>query len=306
MTVEYMDHGKKKNLLKYKILGTVFSGDCDTTLMNTIRMAMYNRYVNDMAGLQFGKDYICFAKGDDFTLLYKPYVTDEFIQKAYYKYFLSSNPDPSDPKASIYGLGQVLKFLEFGDASILKFCSLNAWFTDTTETSIYLSRDIKKFLNLGLYSRKTKRYNLPQKVIYLEDIATSFLKNYGQITLFQHLAMYYQKLADRIKQQAKIPEKLLNFLRNKKEIQDLKHQITAQKYKNIFQKLELQNREYVAHRHTIIKEQENYWETMKNIEKIHIKTLTQEQADYISKEMELEISLEILKSLYDVGPKQNC
>jgi hypothetical protein len=62
MDIEYIEKGKKKPLMSYKILGTVFSGDCDTTLMNTTRMAMYNRYVNDKAGLVFGKDYVCFSK----------------------------------------------------------------------------------------------------------------------------------------------------------------------------------------------------------------------------------------------------
>lgn len=302
MDIEYLDKTKKKSLLRYKILGTVFSGDCDTTLMNTIRMALYNRYVNDRAGLVYGKDYICFSKGDDFTLMYKPYVTNEFITRAYYRYFLDSNPDPSDPHACIYGLGQVLKFLEFGDARTIKFCSLNSWFTDITETKIYLTRDIKKFLTISKYSRKFKNYTIKQRVQYCRDMATSFRTNYAKISLFMVLAQMYDSLADRLMEEYKITHKqmatFLKFQEQKRQAKSQRKAYDEQYFKNMESKAD-----NVKHRATQHKIQDSYWETMQKIEKAHTSQLTDEQAAYISAQIRREISEEIIKSMYDVRPK---
>jgi hypothetical protein len=273
--------------------------------MNTTRMAMYNRYVNDKAGLVFGKDYICFSKGDDFTLMYKPYVTKDFINRAYYRYFLKSVPDPKDQKASTYGIGQVLKFLEGGDLSIIKFCSLRAWFLDDTETSIFLTRDISKFLTLAKYSVKTKSYNFAQKVIYLRDIAYSLRINYKGIKFFENLANHYDKLADRIKQDAKITDKEIRKLRTKQKIS---MKLNENSYDQQFiTQLEKENIEDVGHRKHQYKMAANmsYWDFMKTIEKKHTMALTQKQADYVSKQIELEIGEEIIKSMYDVGPNKN-
>jgi len=304
MDIEYIEKGKKKPLMSYKILGTVFSGDCDTTLMNTTRMAMYNRYVNDKAGLVFGKDYVCFSKGDDFTLMYKPYVTKDFINRAYYRYFLKSVPDPKDQKASTYGIGQVLKFLEGGDLSIIKFCSLRAWFLDDTETSIFLTRDISKFLTLAKYSVRTKSYNFAQKVIYLRDIAYSLRINYKGIKFFENLANHYDTLADRIKQDAKITDKEIRKLRIRQKVG---MKLNENSYDQQFiSQLEKENMEDVGHRKYQYKMAANmsYWDFMKTIEKKHTMVLTQKQADYVSRQIELEIGEEIIKSMYDVGPNK--
>lgn len=187
---------KKIKMMTYKILGTVFSGDCDTTLCNTMRMALYNRYVNDKAGLVYGQDYIVFSKGDDFTVMYKPYVTDEFIRNAYYKYFLPAPPDPSKPDTRIYGLGQVLKMLDFGDASTLKFCSLRSWFIDGHR--IMLTRDPAKFYNLSKYSRKTKTMNIKQRMVYLLEQAIALETMYPGIHIFMTMAKAYRQKAQEL------------------------------------------------------------------------------------------------------------
>lgn len=303
MDIEYIENNKKKLLMRYKILGTVFSGDCDTTLMNTIRMTMYNRYVNDKAGLQFGKDYVCFSKGDDFTVMYKPYITDEFINHAYYKYFLDTVPDPSDPEACIKGIGQVLKFLEIGDASIIKFCSLNAWWTDTSETQIYLTRDVHKFLNLSKYSRKYKSYTMPMKINYLRDMAYSLKQNYTNIRFFTLMATYYDKLADRIQQDTGITNSQINKIKFKLQKQYQKPTETLTPQYIFLADLEEHNQDLIAHRLNQVKIQDDYWQTMQLIEKAHQQQLDQHTAEYVSKEIDLEIREEIIKSMYDVGLK---
>lgn len=296
MDIEYIDGKKKKPLIQYTILGTVFSGDCDTTLMNTTRMALYNRYVNDKAGLVFGKDYVCFAKGDDFTVMYKPYITNDFITRAYYKYFLPANPDPSKPDTRIYGLGQVLKMLEFGDASILKFCSLRAWFTDTTETQIYLTRDPSKLFNLSKFSRKAKLKSMTYVHDYLIAQAQALRANYAHLNLFEVAAQIYEGQAQYIKN--KYPSAPYNVY-TKSLVPLLTHSLRDPNVASPldFDAMEQEYQERIAHRRQQIKIRENYWETMQLFEKRHVATLTQEQANYISLQLQSSFFIEYLKSM---------
>lgn len=304
MDIEYINQTKKKSLMRYKILGTVFSGDCDTTLMNTTRMVMYNRYVNDKAGLIYGKDYVCFSKGDDFTLMYKPYITEEQVNNIYYKYFLRSIPDPSNPSSLTFGLGQVLKYLKRGDASSISFCSLRAWFTTPAETSIYLTRDISKFMTLSKYSRKTKNYTIKQKIIYLKDQALALRKSYSKIKYFEYIASLYEQLANKLMKDTHITEKEIKKFITLQQVKNNIKNNQPQFDQKFFENLEHQNKDLVSHRKSIIKIQNNYWETMQAIEKTHVKTLTDEEAEYVSKQIDLEVMCEYIKSMYDVGPKQ--
>jgi len=298
MDIEYVDKEtkKKKNLLTYTILGTVFSGDCDTTLMNTTRMAMYNRYVNDKAGLEFGKDYICFAKGDDFTVMYKPYVSNEFINKLYYAYFLPANPDTTKPDTRVYGLGQVLKMLEFGDASTLSFCSLRAFFTDPSETKIYLTRNPKKFVNLSKYSRKAKNQKLEYVYDYLNAQAEAIEANYPKLEYFMYMAKLYRAQAGYLKNKFHLKhsgtykQQLYKIIL--KEMQQ-----PFEEEEMLFDKLEQIYKDTVRHRKQQIKIIGQYWETIKLIESRQTTQLTQEQADYINQQLNAEFMIEYLKSM---------
>lgn len=306
MDIEYIDPQtkKKKKMMSYRILGTVFSGDCDTTLMNTTRMALYNRYVNDKAGLVYGKDYVCFAKGDDFTVLYKPYVSNDFIEKAYYKYFLKASDSPDVVDTRVYGLGQILKFITFGDAKTLSFCSLKAFFTDSSEQHIFLTRDPNKFFTLSKYSRKMKTYTNTAAYQYYVDLAVALRASYAKIRFFEQIAQYCEEKARYIKEHHKINIKeyfqRINTL-SQRAIKDQKHYIEPQ----ILQlaNLELKNIELVGHRHEQHKIQDNYWETMQQIERIHTKVLDAKTADYISLQLETEYMTEYIKSMYHEGPK---
>lgn len=282
---------KQKTLFQYSILGTVFSGDADTTLCNTIRMALYNRYVNEKAGLRYGKDYVCFSKGDDFTVMYKPYIKNEFIDKLYYRYFLPANPDPSKPDTRIYGLGQVLKFLEKGPPSIIKFCSLRAWYIDEQQ-HIYLTRDPAKLFTLAAYSRKTKSMNASQKYEYLLSQATALDTTYKGIKIFEAMSEIYKDHAELIrKYHPKVVEDLKNFkIRQLRKEQESKKQYEPE---NLFYRIWYN----VTGRKIFYKIQNNYWETMQKIEKAHTVELTQEQADYINAQIELEFSTHYLKAL---------
>lgn len=309
MNIEEVKNGRRKVLIHYKVLGTVFSGDCDTTLMNTIRMAMYNRYVNDKAGLIYGKDYVCFSKGDDFTVMYKPYVKDNFINKLYYRYFLEANPDPSKPDTRIGGLGQVLKFLEIGDASIIKFCSLRAWWKDFAETQIYLTRDPEKLYNLGKYTRKGKNYNLKELVQYLEDQAVALEKSYPKIKLFMYYAQQYRNRAAELLQKFKISRNEYNKYILRKMQREINREnifIKSNTYRNVLNylyKLEELEKLNVKHMKDINKIQGDLHEYYKQLMHQQEDELTENQAKYINLQILSEFSIEYLKSMIDVGPR---
>lgn len=185
MNVKYTCDNKKITYLTYKVLGTVFSGDADTTLANTIRMAMYNRFANDSEGLRYGIDYVCFSKGDDFSVLYQQYISDDLIKSIYNKYFL---PKP-DAKYEIldtrqYALGQICKFLDIGGPDSLKFCSLRAWYINPYSDDITLTRNPGKLFNLSMYAVKTKNYSPHMRVLYHLSQAMAYESSYNGIEIF--------------------------------------------------------------------------------------------------------------------------
>lgn len=188
---------KRREVMTYFVLGTVFSGDCDTTLMNTLRMGFYNWYTNEMAGLQFYKDFVCFAKGDDFTVMYSIHLGKFNVQQAYRKYWLAkSKPNaPNEADDRVFGLGQILKFIEVGPPTIIQFCSLRAYYTNYQTGHIILVRNPAKFLGLSKFSRKTPHATLATRVAYLISQAEALEVSYPQIHYFQDMAQLYRVTA---------------------------------------------------------------------------------------------------------------
>jgi len=298
MQIEEIKNGRRHVLLEYTVLGTVFSGDCDTTLMNTIRMAMYNRYVNDMAGLEYGKDYVCFSKGDDFTVMYKPYVTDEYIESLYYRYFLHANPNPDKPDTRIYGLGQVLKFLSIDDASSISFCSLRAWWKNPNNDSIYLTRNPEKFYNLAKYSRKAKSYNLRQLAQYAFEQEFALRTTYKGVRIFDYMAEQYHLLALKIMKRGKITmQQLKQYIEIRRQRINKENLYTDTEMETYLSQIEAENQENVSHNRPVIVIQGDYWDFMKQQMEQHDETLTPEEAEYVSQQIDLEFFPEYLKSM---------
>lgn len=199
MDIVQVEGKSKTNLMTYAVLGTVFSGDCDTTLMNTLRMGLYNWYTNYKAHLQIGIDFTCFSKGDDFTVMYKRLVDMERIKRTYKNLWLGkfkpeSSHDGCDER--IYGLGQILKFIEFGPPNSIKFCSLRAWYTDYFTQHIHLTRDPGKFTTLAKYSRKALHMSDARLKEYLIDQAVSLETTCNNINYFHDMAVAYRELAN--------------------------------------------------------------------------------------------------------------
>lgn len=197
MDIMIVHNKQKKCLMRYAILGTVFSGDCDTTCMNTLRMGFYNWYVNEMNGFRFAQQFICFAKGDDFTIMYHYTVDRKQAEAGYWKYFLAKfkPPNPNDPDERQFGLGQILKFIEFGGPEIIKFCSLRAYIVDEVTQHIYLLRDPKKFLHLSKYSRKTLHYTESLRICYLLQQAEALRTMYPGIEYMEAMSHLYEATA---------------------------------------------------------------------------------------------------------------
>jgi hypothetical protein len=289
MKIKYIKDKKQHTMMKYSILGSVFSGDCDTTLCNTMRMALYNIYVNEKYGFRYGIDYKAISKGDDFTVFYKPYVKDEQIHELYKNYFLTSADDIRE-----FGLGQVLKMLNIGDPTSLSFCSLRAYAIDNTHTQVLLVRNPEKFLNLSKYSRKSKSMTIKQKIEYLIQQSVALRTQYGGIKIFDLMAQAYELQAT-ILAENKF-EVLQKCMKPAVEKIYEARKIIEQFDRNYAETPEYQLLYGIKHRKMMYKIRDSYWETMKILQDAAVKQLTEEQKEYVNKQIELEISEEYFKS----------
>lgn len=312
MQVKYRDNTKKmKTFITYYVLGTVFSGDCDTTLCNTIRMALYNRYINDKAGLIYNKDYVVFSKGDDFSVLYKYYVPNQTITDAYYKYFLK-NDKTLNLDNRVFGIGQICKFLEIGPLNSFKFCSLRSWYKNC-HGDIILTRDPKKLYYLSKYSIKYKTYNTLQQLQYHLDLMTSYLINYPGIHVFKAMAAAHANkflkiinLHNNINiNYNKLIPKL--FIHNINILHpDIRSLITE---KQCFSENERYIQFYEMEENEIFyKIQDTYWDTIKRLTMNHDKSfsLTDSELKYINEQIDNEFDYNYILHDNDIYSLEQC
>lgn len=299
MNIEYIDEDskKKKTMMTYSVLGTVFSGDCDTTLANTIRMALYNRYVMDKAGFTYGQNYVAFSKGDDFTVMFNPtLITDNQVEEAYWKYFLTKpTGEFKNYDDRIFGIGQICKFLEFGQPNSIKFCSLRAWYVNKQCTKIRLTRDPKKFLTLARFSRKMKSMPTPNKIIYLQDLAKALQASYKGLDYFDTMAYMYCLRAKALWTENNIPNSVVQAIRTKMQ------NVTGDKRTTLptnDESDELEMPKYnVQLRQNAYKIEDSYWETMKKIEKVSNRVYTKEMNDIVNLQINAEFDPQELSTL---------
>lgn len=300
MNVKYTEENKKITYLRYKVLGTVFSGDADTTLANTIRMAMYNRFSNEQAGLRYGIDYVCFSKGDDFTVLYKPYVSDDFIQEIYRTHFLTKPEGKYDIcDTRIEHLGQICKFLDMGGPNSLKFCSLRAWYKNPYTDEVTLTRDPAKLFTLSQYAIKTKTYKPAQRVAYHLSQAMAYEASYQGIEIFDIMRYAHLHEALKIYESHKHQDKF-QMVFNKEYNRLLKQKQREQHYDFGFGetmniKLEsiygIQNRDQVE---DLV--YSDYWANMQLRYNIRTEINSKEELKYINDQINAEFDIEELKS----------
>jgi hypothetical protein len=290
MSVNYIQNRKKRCMFKYKILGSVFSGDCDTTLCNTMRMSLYNLYVNEKEGLKYGIDFQLISKGDDFTVMYKNYISDKKINEIYYKYFLKAAPTT----VTQYGLGQVLKMLNIGPPNTISFCSLQAWYTDIKSNRIMLTRDIKKFDNLTMYSRKIKTLRGTARRDYLLQQAIATLSVYSGIKIFETLAEGYIYAASQVKVGNEEEFKHAAVV-NAELVRQMRMQIKTFTVLD-FGDDTLRSLYNTQPRQESYKIIGNYWDTMKLLQENYTQNLTPQQLSYINEQTEKVMEVQYYKS----------
>lgn len=272
-------NGKRKTLMTYAVLGTVFSGDCDTTLMNTLRMGFYNWYTNEKSGLTIHSDFECFSKGDDFTVMYHIRLGKFSIDDTYRRYWLAkakpNGPSYDGCDERIYGLGQILKFIEMGEPNSIKFCSLRAWYVSPGSQHIYLTRDPAKFFTLSKYSRKACHMSNADLAKYCRDQADALTKSYGGIHYFDVMASQYLAVAQYLGRFTSSDLKRTRHSTDRRQTLPLEAEEVFDGY-------------YRWPRHMTYKIEGNYWDTMQSIERIQTTQLSPAQLWFVNLQIDAE------------------
>lgn len=284
MDIALVQDCKKINILTYAILGTVFSGDCDTTLMNTLRMGFYNWYTNEKAGLKINQDFVAFAKGDDFTVMYhiKHHALD--VYNTVYKPLWLGKHSGCGIDNRVYGLGQILKFIETGPPTIIKFCSLRAWYTDEASGHIYLTRDVNKFMYLSKYSRKVLHMSCNDAAAYCLSQAEALEVSYPGIEYCIKMAKCYRLAANRYSSTSHVAiPKAIKDRRNTYPLESLRN---------------CDGFSYVPRRTaTFIRAGLTYWDSVKLSERAHSLTLDKKSAYEVNKQIAAEFPIGDLNML---------
>jgi len=148
-----------------EIEGRTFSGSPDTSLMNTIRMICYNRFV--VEEIMNCKEYELMVKGDDTVIFFRPNVNNDFIIKCFDKVFLEKKLN-----GTVYnhGLGQIAKFYKIGDISDIDFCSTH---TVPIKNGYKIVRQFYKMIVNDVWSDSGNSYNSRQLHTLVEDFVVS-------------------------------------------------------------------------------------------------------------------------------------
>jgi len=171
--------------------GSVQTGNMDTTFANTLRMAMYNRFVNEIIlGLQ-PEDYDLDAAGDDFTNYLPTYLTKEQVSNAYYTAF--ANPKQKGK----HGLGQILKFLKFSDIEDIDFCSTECFY-DAEQQSYKILRKLDRFITLTPWSQKALAMSREEQYWYMMDLWEANNQWIGDLPIYKEYNDLLKSFANKL------------------------------------------------------------------------------------------------------------
>lgn len=189
--------------------------------------------------------------------------------------------------------------LDFGQPDSISFCSLKAFYRDQNENEIILTRDINKFLNITRYSRKIKTLTGIKRKAYLIQQARALLASYKKIKIFEVLAEAFMFAAamvdskDDFNHAINLATTLQGIIKNKIIKGDYRYED-----ENTIMLYGIKSRKQ---NHKI---EGAYWDTMKYIQELCDYNLTQEEADYINKQIENQIAIEIFKSSMGLNSEQ--
>lgn len=192
--------GVRARLGSATIRGTVFSGASDTTLMNTLRMALYNMYTLERQGLVYNKDFKMLAKGDDFIVFVR---SPQLGAIGYEEMYLQTwRPKPKkhldanfrDNKGT---LGMILKFLNVGDYDTIDFCSVTC-IPYADHTKFKLARKPNRMVPLAHFSRQALKFTAGELKQYLLDQALALEISHHNMPFYRDYALAYRAQAGRI------------------------------------------------------------------------------------------------------------
>jgi len=198
-------NGKRFVVAKATIDGTVTSGNPDTTLMNTARMAVYIRFMAYKAGVEVEID----CKGDDFAIFYRNENDGKLLEEQFHKYWSKKGANLNEP----YGLGLVLKFLKSGDFSTYDFCSTHL-ICDFNNGVFKIVRQWDRIIQLGAYSMKALSYSANQKRQYLYDQAVAMEKWASGMLYYKDYISFLYKLAEGPKSLVKMNGKAKELMKD--------------------------------------------------------------------------------------------
>lgn len=194
--------------------GTVQSGNCDTTFGNTLRMAMYNRFIMEELLLLNDWQYDLDCAGDDFATHVIPTISDNEIRWAYYTAF---RPQIKGEDHTInHGLGQILKYLKIGSIETSDFCSTETFWSEHLQ-SYKIIRKIDRFMTLTAWSRKCLQLSKKDQLAYQKDLKVSndmWIDGLPLLSQYNHLIGNYDLYQqhkfnhDKKSRQGKIKNKL--------------------------------------------------------------------------------------------------
>jgi len=214
--------GKKKKQNMGSILqrGKTFSGSMDTSLMNTLRMALYNRYTLERVAKIKTWNYSLLCKGDDSAVFIKPQFLKQALE-AYDKTFTRK-------KTGIHGLGQIAKFIKTGDISDIDFCSTQTY--KDTIGNFHIVRKWDRYLTLTPWSRKALSLSKDELKVYKRSLYESNLAWCKGLILFESFNEFLKEDLTNIKVKLKSGQtKLFSDTDSYKDI-DLNYYFSKDEY----------------------------------------------------------------------------
>jgi len=187
LTGKYFDGGITRNVASVKIDATVTSGNPDTSLMNTARMATFCRFMAHKAHVEVK----VLAKGDDFVIFYKKESEAELLKEQFYKYWSKKNQNLGKP----YGLGIIIKFITTGTFETFDFCSTHL-ICDFNRKKFKIVRQWDRIIELGAYSMKALAYSKEQKRQYIYDQAVAMERWAKNMPFYQQYIDFLYKLSE--------------------------------------------------------------------------------------------------------------
>ncbi len=192
MNATHYEQGNVVNFGYSTIEGTVFSGSCDTTLMNTLITVILNRYVVERVLGIHPCDYDLKAKGDDSVVVIDKGIGTDTITRAYSQVYYFSKNIKFDyaPFYLRHGCGLALKFLHISqDFDDIDFCSTNCFYCHTCRKH-RITRRIDRFVELTPWSNAAINYGESIRAAYKQSLFDSNLTWMRGLPIFTELNNY--------------------------------------------------------------------------------------------------------------------